>query len=194
MSSRWSLSNLVNPVHREQFINLAKEFLDAAQDSFGTECSLEVTLMKATKATSSYGGDNVEKTLKEENEPHILLETKDLAAISEDLWKKTRYAEASIRPIDKKNATESAWAHLECGGIKPKTATYYIQCERIEDSAKKKILANHWTMIAGDGWDSNSVYSTAAAFDAFSDMIGTSSETAASIIQKDSRSDIHHKL
>lgn len=97
--TRWSLSNIFRKLNFTQFTDLSTEFKNAAEQIFGTECAVDITLMSRPKAyTTLYDDDEFER-LKKINDANTLLKTDSIENVTQEQWNEAGYVEIGVRPI-----------------------------------------------------------------------------------------------
>jgi hypothetical protein len=159
MNSRWSFGNYIWPISHKQFIELVAQFKKAAEESFGTECSLEISALRDPKIYTTFCDSEIEQSLKLINDAQTVVATKNLADVTPELWKQAGYVEVEVRPLDEKKAPASAFGHVEFKGRLPLQANFYIQPDG--ENAKRAMLARNPSMSVGDGFESNGKRSAA---------------------------------
>ena len=153
--TRWSLGNSLMPISHEQFIDLTTQFKKTAEQSFGTECRLQIRALNDTKKFTTFWDDDLQRDLDEENRANTILETANLSDVTKSLWKKAAYLEVTVRPIYENHAPKCAFGHVEFKGARPRQATFYLQPDG--EDAKKSVLAQNRDRYkwVGDGFTSN---------------------------------------
>jgi hypothetical protein len=152
--TRWSISNLLLPVSREQFTTLTEQFKQAAEHSFGGPCKLEIHAMNAVKKTSSFMHDDwIMEAMAEENKRRTVFETDDPAKLTAHIWNRAVYVEVSVEPVNEQSAPMSAWGHAEFKGSLPRQATFYLQPD--DATAMKSMIGQNPGRLSGDGYTSN---------------------------------------
>lgn len=155
MSSRWSLSNRFKAISYDQAGRYVAEFKSAAEESFGTECVLDITLMSANKVYTTFWDEDLQASLDATNASNTILRTNDHAQVTPELWDQAAYVEVGVRPADPSKATESyAFGHVEFKGSRPRQATFYIQPDG-EGVMQQMLAKKAFGVAAGDGYDSN---------------------------------------
>ncbi|MBI3441168.1 MAG: hypothetical protein HY052_05115 [Proteobacteria bacterium] len=159
MSDRWNLSKLITAISYKQFQNLTAAFQQAAERSFDTDTTIEITALQADKVCSPYVDDAIQADHDSLNQSNTLLKTNKLSELTADIWKKAKYVEVSVNPVNKSKAPHSySFANVEFKGTHPRQATFYIQGEQEEGAAKKSVLTNRPLLsTVGDGFDGNGV-------------------------------------
>ena len=147
--ARWSLSNKSLPISHKQFVALTLQFKEAAEQSFGTMCVLQIRVLSAPKLFPTFCARDADKR----NEENTLLETACLGAVSRALWTRAAHVEVAIRPVDERRAQAYAFAHVEFKGAHPKRATFHVRPDGKD--AREAILAQNRNKIRGDGFASH---------------------------------------
>jgi hypothetical protein len=148
--TRWSLNNIVLPVSHKQFVDLTTQFKKAAEDSFGTECKLNIIALSTIQPFTTVVYEDSLDYLDQRKKADTILETADVGAVSKALWKSAAYVEVSVDPLDKGKATASAWGQIAFKGDHPRRATFYIQPDGVD--ARKSVLKQNFRKLAGDGY------------------------------------------
>lgn len=151
--TRWSLKNIFQAVSHQQFQDYTAQLRDAAEQSFGTACALDIKIMRDTKVYTTYWDETLQDSLNHINDANTILRTDNPAAITPQLWDKAGYVEITVNPIDADKAPSSAFAHAEFKGNEPRQACFYIQPNG--EDAKASMLKQNRTRIVGDGFTSN---------------------------------------
>ena len=159
MSSRWSLSNQFQAISHEQAGNYVTAFKAAVEESFGTECALDIRILSVPKLYTTFLDDDVQSFLDETNKNNTILSTNNPAEVTPELWEQAGYVEVGVRPIDRTQAPEDyAFGHVEFKGQYPRQATFYVQPNG--DDVKRAMLAQKsFTTAVGDGYTSNGLNS-----------------------------------
>lgn len=151
--TRWSLRNVLMPVSHQEFVTYIKQFKQAAEQSFDTECKLEITALAAPKAYTTFWDNALQSEINSINEENTILKTDALSDITSSLWATAKYVEVLINPVDKTKAPRAALAHAEFKGEKPRQAKFYIQPNG--EDAREQMLSQQSGKIVGDGFESN---------------------------------------
>lgn len=159
--TRWSLSNRFRSVSHQQFLDYAKQFKQAAEQAFGTECTVKATVLREPKVYTTFLDDDIQDGLDYLNEKATLLKTDDLSEVTAALWDKAGYVEMVVHPKDETQAPQAAFGHAEFKGRLRRQATFYMQGgDHCEDAAAEMIRQNRGKSV-GDGYRSNGAQSGA---------------------------------
>ena len=149
--ARWSISNLFRSVTHKQFIDYTTQFQQAAQNAFGTPCSLKIKVMDRPFESSKFLHDDAtHRFIDKINQKHTTFETNILTAITSNIWKQAAYIRVEVRPDNEEKAPFAAYATAEYYG---KRATFYIQPDESGENAKKSMLSQTSGKIIGDGFE-----------------------------------------
>ena len=135
MSTRFSLANRFFELSHAQFVAITREFKAACEASFKTPCTLSIGLYTQPLIFTSYVDAEMEENLELINQPHWLLDTSDLVAVSKHLWKCAGYVKVGLYPTDTALAPSAAFAHLEFKGLLLRQATFYVRPGGVEVQA-----------------------------------------------------------
>lgn len=153
--SRWSLSNRFKAISYDQAGSYVSQFKAAAEKSFGTECVLDITLLRANKVYTTFWDDDLQSSLDATNNANTILKTNNHAEVTPELWNQAAYVEVSVRPVDPSKAPkEYAFGHLEFKGSRPRQATFYIQPDG-EEAMQEMLATKAFGVVVGDGYASN---------------------------------------
>ncbi len=151
--TRWSLKNIFRPVTHGQFVDYTNQFKQAAENSFGTECSIQIRALTQPKAYTTFWDDDIQSGLDAINEQNTILRTENLSDVTSEVWAKAGYVEVNVRPVDCDKAPDHAFGHAEFKGEKPRQATFYIQPNG--DDAREAMVSSAKGKVIGDGFESN---------------------------------------
>lgn len=148
--ARWSISNLFRSVTHKQFIDYTTQFQQAAENAFGTSCSLEINIMKQPKVFTTLLHKDAQKQDDATNDKNTTLKTGNITDITQDIWKQANFIEVTVSPENKEDAPQSAFGTVEYYG---KRATFYIQPDEGSENAKQSMLSQTSGKIIGDGFE-----------------------------------------
>jgi hypothetical protein len=157
MRTRWSISNLLISVSHGEFVSMTTQFQTAAEVAFGTTCALDIKLMSASRRYTTFANDRIQGNLDDINKGNTWLTTSSLAEITRGLWKRARYVQAIVRPVDESAAPRFAFGCAEFKGERPRQATFYIQPDG--ESARAAMIRKYPRKLIGDGYTSNGIES-----------------------------------
>lgn len=157
--ARWSLSNVMRPLTHEQFQSYTKEFKAAAEEAFGTACSLKIRALRSPKVYTTFYDKDIQSELNTVNRANTILETDKLEEVSRSLWDETGYVDVTINPVESEQAPAYAFGYLEFKGNLPRQATFYIQPDG--EDVKNAMLESGKGKVVGDGFNSNGTRSGA---------------------------------
>ena len=155
--SRWSLKNIFKQVTHTQFIDYTNKFKQAAEYSFGTECSLRIRALTQPKACTTFKDKDILGDVDFLNKKNTISDTNNLNEVTSELWAKARYVEVIIRPKDQEKAPEYAFGHAEFKGEKPRQATFYIHPNG--QAARESLVSAAKRKFIGDGFGTNGTIS-----------------------------------
>ena len=148
--ARWSISNLFRSVTHKQFIDYTTQFQQAAEQAFGTPCSLEINIMNQPKVFTTLLHKDAQKQDDATNDKNTTLKTNNITDITRDIWKQANFVEVTVSPENDDDAPQSAFATAEYYG---KRATFYIQPDESGENVKKSMLSQTSGKIIGDGFE-----------------------------------------
>lgn len=151
--NRWSLKNIFRSVTHSQFADYTRQFKQAAETSFGAECSLQICALTQPKAYTTFWDDDIQSSLDEINERNTILRTENLSDLTPEVWSKSGYVEVIVSPIDRQQAPDSAFGHAEFKGGLPRQATFYIQPDG--QNVREAMVSSAKGKLVGSGFDSN---------------------------------------
>ncbi|CAN5220445.1 hypothetical protein BH11CYA1_BH11CYA1_34970 [soil metagenome] len=157
MSTRLSISNFVFAISFDQFKAMVQQYKQAAEQSFGTPCSLEIRAMNRIKMTSSFmHDDDTMDWMDKQNSAAVFFRTGELSVFLPQTFAEAVYIEVIFAPIDAKAAPNYAFAHIEFKGSRPRQATFYMQPEGSQ--AVENFKAKFRFKKFGDGYKHNTDY------------------------------------
>jgi len=151
--ARWSLRNRFRSISHEQFCDITRNFKDAAEKSFGTECELNIELLSAPLAYTTFFDEDLMDMMAEINKANTSAKTASLDDILPKQFNKAVTACVRVNPIDKDAAPASAFGTIKFKGNLRRTATFYLQQGRDDDTAQDEVLAKYPRMLQGDGYE-----------------------------------------
>ena len=146
--ARWSISNLFRSVTHKQFIDYTTQFQQAAEQAFGTPCSLDIKIMSQPKVFTTLLHKDAQKQDNATNDKNTTLKTANITDITRDIWKQANFVEVTVSPENEEKAPFAAYATAEYYG---KRATFYIQPDEGGKNAKQSMLSQTSGKIIGDG-------------------------------------------
>lgn len=157
---RLSLSNRFRKISHAKFIALAKDFKQACEGAFGTQCSVEISALSAPKAYTTFMDDRIQEVLDRANESNHLGKAGSIEDVTKEMYRAAKYIEMTVRPVNEDQAPDYAFGHVEFGGNRPRQATFYIQGGKDCAEACEYMVSRHENMKVGDGYDGNGTRST----------------------------------
>lgn len=157
---RWSLSNYFRQVSHKQFVDYTTKLKLVSEAAFRSECEVDIHLKDRTKVYTTFYDPALQDIVDRENEGGTVIKTGNIDDVTKEHWNAAAYAEVTVRPVDKDQAPDYAFAHAEFKGRLPRQATFYIQGGENTHNAKLSFLVNMSGRI-GDGYESNGQRSNA---------------------------------
>ena len=133
--SRGYFQNLVCRITYDQFVDLTAKFQKAAEESFGTACSLKIELNETPPARNYIDNALISGSMRPDPNFPTVARTSD---ISRQQWNEAQHALVIIRPIDPSKALPYSVGYAEFQG---KRAVFNIQPD-VPGTGKDKIMQN----------------------------------------------------
>jgi len=150
---RFSLSNLVMPIGFAQFVRMAGHFIDVCGEAFGSGCDVMARVHSRDHVYTTFLDPAIEEAVEKANRERLLRSGPGLP--NEDEWTAARHVEMFVRPSNLAASMPHAFAHAEFKGVRPRQATFYVQCADFDVASA---MAEAWPrMRRGNGFKGNGV-------------------------------------
>ena len=126
---RWTIQNRFFAVSHDQFLNMAKQFKQAAEHSFNTPCYMDIEILSQPKfkPTLKSKDQDAQDAIDSFNKNLRIMSTSNIDDIDKQTWDHAGNVEISIRPTNKDRAPQAAYAVAEFANVRPGRASFYIQ-------------------------------------------------------------------